>query len=199
MNYTIFPNVRLGKNVYIGDYVILGLPPAGKKGGEVETIIGDNAVIRSHTVIYAGNLIGDNFHAGHHVMVREENIIGNNVSIGTGTIVEHHVILENYVRVHSQAFIPEFSILEEGAWIGPNVVITNALYPFSPGAKDNLKGACIKKNAKVGANSTLLPGIVLGENCLIGAGSVVTKDVHAGTVVAGNPAGIINEINNLPY
>jgi acetyltransferase-like isoleucine patch superfamily enzyme len=199
MNYTIFPNVRLGKNVYIGDYVILGLPPAGEKSGEVETIIGDNAVIRSHTVIYAGNLIGDNFHAGHHVMVREENIIGNNVSIGTGTIVEHHVILENYVRVHSQAFIPEFSILEEGAWIGPNVVITNALYPFSPGVKDNLKGVCIKKNAKVGANSTLLPGIVLGENCLIGAGAVVTKDVPAGTVVAGNPAGIINEINNLPY
>jgi acetyltransferase-like isoleucine patch superfamily enzyme len=195
----IYPNVKLGENCVVEDFVILGKPPRGFREGEVDTVIGNNAVIRSHTVIYAGNKIGNNFSTGHHVMIREMNIIGNKVSIGTGTVLEHHVNLGNDVRIHSQAFIPEFTTVEEGAWIGPRVTITNARYPRSPGVKDALAGAQIKKHAKIGANSTLLPGVVLGENCLIGAGSVVTKDVAAGKVMAGNPARIINDISDLPY
>jgi len=199
MDYKIYPNVKIGNNVQIGAYVIIGLPPKGKADGELETVIGDNAIIRSHTVIYAGNKIGAGFQTGHLVMIREENVIGDQVSIGTGSVIEHHVLINDSVRIHSQAFIPEFCILEEGAWIGPNVVVTNALYPLSPGVNNNLKGAHIKKNAKVGANSTLLPGIILGEHCLVGAGSVVNKDVPAKKVVAGNPAQIINDLDNLPY
>ncbi len=199
MDYKIYPNVKIGNNVHIGNCVIIGLPPKGKADGELDTVIGDNAIIRSYTVIYAGNKIGADFQTGHLVMIREENVIGDQVSIGTGSVIEHHVLINDGVRIHSQAFIPEYCTLEEGAWIGPNVVVTNALYPLSPDAKSNLKGAHIKKNAKVGANSTLLPGITLGENCLVGAGSVVTKDVPAKKVVAGNPAQIINDLDNLPY
>jgi len=195
----IHPNVTLGKNVTLGDFVIIGEPPRGKNSGDLETIIGDNAVIRSHTVIYAGNVIGDDFQTGHHVMMREANTIGNHVSIGTNTVIEHHITMNNGVRVHSNVFIPEYSILYDGAWIGPNVVITNAMYPLSPDAKTNLKGATIHSHAKVGANSTLLPGITLGEQSLVGAGSVVTKDVAPYKVVVGNPATEINDIRNLPY
>jgi UDP-3-O-[3-hydroxymyristoyl] glucosamine N-acyltransferase len=128
-HYKLYPNVQLGLNVQIEDFVIIGKPPAGKKDGELITIIGDNAVIRSHTVIYAGNKIGDDFQTGHHVTIRENNEIGSNVSIGTGSCIEHHVGIANHVRIHSQAFIPEYSILKESCWIGPNVVLTNALYP----------------------------------------------------------------------
>ncbi len=77
-------------------------------------------------------------------MIRELNQIGDNVSIGTHSVIEHHVQIDDNVRVHSNAFIPEFSILEEGAWVGPNVVFTNALYPLSPQAKSNLKGSHLK-------------------------------------------------------
>lgn len=199
MNYKICPNVQIGKNAVIEDFVIIGVPPRGKKEGELSTVIGDDAVIRSHTVIYAGNRIGNNFQTGHHVMIREENEIGNNVSVGTSSVIEHHVKIGNGVRIHTQAFIPETSVLEDGAWIGPNAVITNAAYPLSPDAKKELKGAIIKKQAKIGANATLLPGVVIGENALVGAGSVVTKDVPANKVVAGNPATIINDVQNLPY
>ena len=199
MEYKIHPNVKIGKDAVIGEYVIIGEPPRGKKSGELPTVIGDGAVIRSHTVIYAGNTIGDNFQTGHHVLVREENSIGNNVSIGTSSVVEHHVILGNNVRIHTQAFVPEMSILEDGAWIGPNAVITNAAYPLSPNVKNELKGAIVKKNAKIGANATLLPGITIGENALVGAGAVVTKDVPSNKVVAGNPAKVINDVSNLPY
>ena len=199
MSPKIHPNVELGRNAVIEEYVIIGTPPRGKKPGELKTIIGDNAIIRSHTVIYAGNKIGNNFQTGHHVLVREENEIGNNVSIGSSSVVEHHVKIGSDVRIHTNAFVPETSILEEGCWLGPHVVITNALYPLSPNVKTELHGAIVKKNAKVGANATLLPGVTIGENSLVGAGAVVTKDVPANQVVAGNPAKVINSVANLPY
>lgn len=200
-NYKIYPNVKIGKNIEIGDYVIIGVPPRGKKSGELETIIGDNAVIRSHTVIYAGNIIGDNLQTGHAVMIREENEIGNSVSIGTHSVVEHHVKIGNGVRIHTQAFIPEYSILEDGSWVGPNVVFTNVYHPLCPKAKECMRGPTIKRNAKIGANATLLPDITIGENALVGAGSVVVDDVPDYMVVGGVPAKVIKSIHELtcPY
>ncbi len=194
MSNKIHENVELGEDPKIGDYCIIGIPKEDQK-----TTIGNKAVIRSHTTIYAGNNIGDNFQTGHAVNIRENNNIGNNVSIGTKTIIEHHVNIEDNVRIHSGVFIPEFTILKEGCWIGPCVVITNAKYPKSQYTKDNLQGVEIGKKAKIGANTTILPGIKIGENSLVGAGSVVTKDLPDNVVAAGNPARIIRNIDEVKY
>jgi acetyltransferase-like isoleucine patch superfamily enzyme/predicted protein tyrosine phosphatase len=190
----VFHGVTFGDDAIVGDFVIVGQPPRGKHAGDLETRIGARAVIRSHTVIYAGNVIGDDFQTGHGALVREENQIGNNVSIGSHTIVEHHVTIGDNVRLHSNVFVPEFSILEDDCWIGPNVVVTNARYPRSRSVKEQLRGATIKRGAKIGANATLLPGIVVGANALVGAGAVVTRDVPDGAVVAGNPARVVKRV-----
>ena len=195
--FKIYKNVKIGRNAIIQDFAIIGVPPKGKSDGELETIIGENSVIRSHTVIYAGNIIGNNFQTGHGASIREENKIGNDVSIGTKSVVEHHVEIGDGARIHSQAFVPEFCVLKKGCWIGPNAVLTNAPYPKSPDAKNNLKGVIVEEDAKIGANSTLLPGVVIGKNALVGAGSVVVKDVPKNRVVAGNPARIIKDIDSL--
>jgi len=194
----IHANVRFAGEHEVGAFCIVGLPFRGM-GDDTVTEIGADAVIRSHTVIYAGNRIGAGFQTGHGAFLRECNMIGDHVSIGTKTVVEHHVTIEHGVRVHSQAFIPEYCVLRTGAWIGPNVVLTNAKYPKSPGSKDDLKGVVVGENAKIGANTTVLPGVVIGANALVGAGSVVTADVPEGAVVVGNPARIVNRIENLPY
>lgn len=193
----ILPNVEIGQNIIIEDYCIIGVPFREYNGEK--TIIGDNSIIRSHTVIYAGNIIGNNFQTGNKANIRELNSIGDNVSIGTLSVIEHHVQIDNNVRIHSQAFISEYSTLKDGCWIGPNVVFTNALYPNSKNAKENLQGVTIEENAIVGANCTILPGICIKQKSLIGAGSVVTKDVSKKSVVVGNPARPINSIDKLPY
>jgi acetyltransferase-like isoleucine patch superfamily enzyme len=197
--YRIYKNVTLGEGTLVEDFSLVGVAPRGAQDGELPTTIGERAVIRSHTVIYAGNVIGRNFQTGNKVNIRESNRIGDNVSIGTLSVVEHHVDIGNNVRIHTQVFIPEFSVLEDGCWIGPNVVLTNAKYPLSPGVKDSLVGPVVRRNAKIGANATLLPGVVIGEGALVGAGAVVVRDVPAGAVVVGNPARVIRHVSDLPY
>ncbi len=189
----IYPHVQLGDNVTIEEYCIIGCPFKGYN--DEQTVIGDNAVIRSGTVIYAGNRIGDNFQTGNKANIRELNEIGSNVSVGTLSVIEHHVTIRDGARLHTQVFVPEYTVLEEGCWLGPNVVITNARFPKHPSAKNELKGAHILRNAKIGANSTLLPAVVIGENSLVGAGSVVTRNIPDNMIVAGNPAKTIREID----
>jgi len=192
----IHPNVRFGANHRIDDFVIIGAPPRETSPGELATSIGPNAIIRSHTIIYAGNTIGANFQTGHSVMIRECNEIGDDCSIGTHSNLEHHIMIGNRVRIHSHVFIPEYSILEDDAWVGPGAVFTNDLYPPTKNVSA-LKGPHLMAGARVGANVTLLPGVIIGRHALVGAGAVVVCDVPDGKVVVGNPARIIKDISEL--
>ena len=189
----IHPNVTLGEDVVVEDFCIIGLPFKGMKN--IQTIIGSGSIIRAGTYIYAGNKIGKNFQTGNKANIRELNQIGDDVSIGTLSVIEHHITIGNNVRIHSQVFVPEYSSLENDCWIGQNVVLTNARYPKHVSVKDELKGPLIKNNAKIGANTTILPGVKIGENSLIGAGCVVTKHVAPDTVVVGNPAKVLRKVD----
>jgi acetyltransferase-like isoleucine patch superfamily enzyme len=189
----MYPNVSLPDDAQIGPFVILGQPPRGHEPGGLALVLGAGAVVRSHTVIYAGNSIGAGLQTGHHVTIREMNMIGARFSIGTGSIVEHHVTIGEGVRLHSRVFVPEYSVLEDECWLGPGVMVTNARYPVSRRVKETLQGAHIERGAIIGANATLLPGVRIGAGALVGAGSVVTRDVPPRAVVAGNPARVIRE------
>lgn len=188
--------VRLGANPVLGEFVIIG-EWSNEAEHPPETIIGDNARIRSHTVIYAGVTAGRHFQTGHAALVREYTTTGDNVSIGSHTIVEHHVTIGHRVRIHSQAFIPEYCILEDDCWIGPRVVLTNAPHPRCVNLPECLSGVTIKRGAKIGANATILPGVTIGENALVGAGAVVSRDVAPEAVVAGPRARITGTIHDL--
>jgi acetyltransferase-like isoleucine patch superfamily enzyme len=192
----VHPWVVLPDDARIEPFAILGQPAAADPDG-APTTFGPGLLVRSHTVIYAANRVGGGFQTGHGALIREANEIGDRVSVGSHTVIEHHVTIGDRVRIHSDAFVPEFSVLEDDAWIGPAAVLTNARYPTSAGAKRSLEGPRIGARARLGANATVLPGVVVGAEALVGAGAVVTQDVPPGAVVVGNPARIIGHVRDL--
>jgi acetyltransferase-like isoleucine patch superfamily enzyme len=103
----------------------------------------------------------------------------------------------NRVRIHSGCFL-EMVTVEEDVFIGPNVVFTDDPHPMGcPRYTECRGGATVRRLARIGANSTILPGVVVGENALVGAGSVVVDDVPDGVVVVGNPARVIRRVDEL--
>ena len=206
----VLHGVRLGAGSRVGEYCIVGELAGGATtatakreavdGHEYQgpvTVIGEGALLRSHTVVYAGSRIGERFQTGHHVLVREDNEIGDDVSVGTGSVVEHHVRIGHRVRLHTGVFVPEYCVLEDDCWIGPRVVLTNAPFPRCPDVAACMRGVRVGRGAKLGANVTVLPGVTIGEDALVGAGAVVTSDVPPRAVVAGNPARVRGDLDGL--
>jgi acetyltransferase-like isoleucine patch superfamily enzyme len=192
----VFDSVRLGPEARVDAFVVLGVPPVASPAN-LETHIGEGCIIRSHTVIYAGNRIGDRFVTGHGALIREYNQIGEDVSVGSHAVIEHRVQIGRGVRIHTAAFVPEHTVLEDESWIGPHAVLTNARYPVSRGVKERLRGPLVRRGAMVGAGATLLSGVEIGAHALVGAGSVVVRDVPPGSVVLGNPARVVREVADL--
>ncbi len=184
--------IEVGPGAQIDEDVILGYPsPRLTKVGEVR--LGRGAKVRSGSVIYQAVKIGDDFQSGHQVVIREENQIGDSVSIWTHTVIDYGCRLGSRVKIHSNCYVAQFTVIEDDVFVAPGTVFANDKYPVSR----HLEGPHLKKGARVGVNVTLLPGVVIGEGALIGAGSVVTKDVPDRMVVLGNPARIVGTVDEI--
>jgi acetyltransferase-like isoleucine patch superfamily enzyme len=178
----------IGENAVIFDPVTIGFP-SRKNIGKRDfngVIIGNNAVIRSGTILYCDVLAGNSFSTGHNVMVREKTVIGDNVSLGTGVIIEGNCEIGSNSNLQSLVYIPTNSKIGNHVFIGPNAVLTNDKYP--PHGGQNLSGPTISDYAAIGANVTILPGVHIGKGSLVAAGSVVTRDVPEKTLAIGSPA-----------
>lgn len=117
--------------------------------------------------------------------------IGKDCNICAHTLIEGDVQIGDRVTIKSGVFIWDGTRVESDVFIGPNATFTNDLRPRSRIYPKKYCGVTLKRGASVGANATLLPGIVVGEKAMIGAGAVVTKDVPDRAVVVGNPAKIV--------
>lgn len=189
----IYPNVRLGKNVLIEDFSVIGYPPKGAAPGELETVIGDNTVIRSHTVIYAGTKIGAGCHIGHGTLIREHTEIGNKSSLGGHCYIEHHCKLGDNVRIQGKTGLAEYTICEDNVWIGPCVITTNTLHPTCTRAKECLHGPILREGCIIAAQVSIAPDVEIGRNAFVGLGAVVMRSVPDGAAVLGNPARKVGE------
>jgi acetyltransferase-like isoleucine patch superfamily enzyme len=127
--------------------------------------------------------------------------IGDDTKIGTFVEIQKGVKIGNRCKISSHTFICEGVTLEDGVFIGHGVMFTNDIFPRATAASGALQTEAdwkciptlVKRGASVGSNATLLCGITIGEGALVGAGSVVTKDVPPGAVVAGNPARVVKK------
>lgn len=190
------PKIKLGKDVKIEKGAIVGYLPS-RPIPDKSLIIGEKSYIRSGSIIYLGSKIGDNLQTGHNVVIREENQIGNNLCIWSNSIIDYGCIIGNNVKIHSNCYVAQYTTIEDEVFLAPGVIIANDIHPGCKLSAKCMKGPTIKKGAQIGVNVTILPFLTIGENALVGAGSVVTKDVPAYTVVVGNPARIRGKISEL--
>ncbi|MBU1626052.1 N-acetyltransferase [bacterium] len=186
----------LGNDVKLDDGVILGYK-TGRKVKDERLIIGDNAFIRSGSVIYFASRIGSGLETGHNVVIREENEIGDDFSIWSNSYIDYGCKIGNNVSLHVNVYIPQFTTIEDDVFMAPGVTMANDIHPGCPDARKCMRGPHIKRGVKIGVNVTIIPFITIGENCLIASGSVVTRDVPPNSVVMGNPARVAKSIHEL--
>ena len=138
--------------------------------------------------------IGEGTKIWHEQLVNlYECTIGKDCSIGAFVEIGEGVVVGDRVRIGSHVFIPGGVTIEDDAWIGPRVTFTNDKVPPSTGRK--WMKTLVKRKACIGAAVTVLPGVVVGEGCLVGAGAVVTKDVEPGVTVVGVPARCMTSVS----
>jgi len=159
--------------------------------------LGDDARLRSGTVLYAGSHIGARFETGHHVVVREECRIGDDVSVWSNTVVDYGCRIGDRVKVHSNCYLAQYTEILDDAFLAPGVTVANDLYPGQVESARMMSGPVVGAGAQIGVNVTLLPFVRIGDGCLVGAGSVVTHDLPPGTVAVGNPARVRGRVADL--
>ena len=148
--------------------------------------IGDHAVIRSGTIIYANTTIGHRFQCGHHVLIRAE------VTIGDRCVVHHKCTLEgcmrigNGVKIMAHVYMPSTTEIGNMVFIGPNTTFLNDKYPMR--CVREVRVARIEDHVSIGGGVTICPEVTVGRNSVIGAGAVVTRDVPPNTLAYGVPA-----------
>lgn len=198
----IHPDTVIGNHVRIDDNTVIGKLPMKAALSAVtreETlepcIIGDHCMIGAMTVIYRGCRL----HA--KVMVADLASLRENVEIGELTIIGRGVTVENKVRIGSrckletEAYITALSEIGDGCFIAPEVTFTNDNFLGRTQERFKFhKGVTMRRGARIGANVTVLPGLTLGEDALVAAGSIVTRDVPARKIVLGAPAKIWREV-----
>jgi acetyltransferase-like isoleucine patch superfamily enzyme len=164
---------------------VLGHPTSN--ANEEPLVLGAGVTIRAYAVLYQGTRIGAGAQIGHGALIREHNLLGEGVSVGSGAHLEPGNIVGDRSRIQSGCFL-EAANLGKDVFLGPHVVFTDDPHPPCPNWPLCQAGVTVGDGASIGGNATLLPGVSVGAGALVGGGSVVTRDVPAGMIVAGNPA-----------
>lgn|SRR5689334_3181671 len=192
----------IGNNVRIDDNTVIGKLPMKAALSAVTQdqtldpcIIGDECMIGAMVVIYRGCLVGTKVMVADMASLRENVEVGEYTIIGRGVTIENKVKVGSRCKLETEAYITALSEIGDGCFIAPEVTFTND--NFLGRTKDRFKyhkGVTMKRGARIGANTTVLPGLTLGEDALVAAGSVVTKDVPARKVVLGSPARVWRDV-----
>jgi acetyltransferase-like isoleucine patch superfamily enzyme len=193
---TIHEGTTIGENTIIYDGAVVGKAPKPAKTSTVKLdanipplTVGADVTIGSNCVIYRGAVIGSNTMIADLASVRENVEIGEYVIVGRGVTVENFVKIGNRTKIQSNSYITAYTTLEDHVFIAPCVTTTNDNFMGRTEERfDKIKGAHVKRGARVGGASIILPGITVAEETFVAAGALVTKDTEEKTIIKGVPA-----------
>jgi acetyltransferase-like isoleucine patch superfamily enzyme len=184
---------RIGEDCSLDPGVILGYRSA-RNIAHGPLILGARARVRSNTVIYEATTIGDGLETGHNVIIREENRIGDGLSIWNNSCIDYGCVIGNNVRIHNNVYVAQFTTIEDDVFLAPGVMSANDPHPIGTTC---MCGPTLRRGCRIGVNVTLLDHVVIGEGALIGAGSVVTRDIPPFTLAYGSPARPIKPVDEM--
>jgi acetyltransferase-like isoleucine patch superfamily enzyme len=197
----VYPGTVLGEGCKVLDYAVVGKQPtlsprSTAKREELPPLeLGAGTIVSTGAVVFAGTTIGERVIVGDQACVRERCAIGDDVVIGRGSLVENDTSVGALTKIQANAYITAYSLLEDNVFIAPCVVTTNDNFMGRTEKRHELvKGPTIRRGARIGGGSVLLPGIEIGEEAFVGAGAVVIRDVPPRALVVGNPARQIREV-----
>lgn len=203
-NVTVYPGTIIGDNVYIESNAVVGRQPRPAKNSTVKinepvppVQIGEGSTIGAGAVLYAGSYIGACCLVGDTAVIREKCSIEDSVIIGSGVIVENSVKVGQNTKIQSGCYITAYSNIDEQCFIAPMVTTTNDNFMGRTEERfKHIKGAIIKKGARVGGGSIILPGVTIAEESFIAAGAIVTRHTSSKKVYKGMPAGEVRDVPN---
>jgi len=186
----------IGAGTVIGDGSVLGRSPLPAATSTVKAqqelnplVIGKNCIIGTGVVVYRGTRIGDSCFLGDNSSVRENCKLGKAVLVGQRVVVENGVEIGDYTKIQTGAYITAATKIEERVFVAPMVTTTNDNYMGRTEKRFvSRRGPILKKGCRVGGGVTLLPGVTIGEEAFIAAGSIVTKDAPPYQLLMGAPA-----------
>ena len=198
----IHPGSIIGNNVRIDDHTVIGKLPMKAALSAVTQdqaldacVIEDDCMIGAMVVIYRGCTVRKKVMVADLASLRENVEVGEYTIIGRGVTIENKVRVGSRCKIETEAYVTALSEIGDGCFIAPEVTFTND--NFLGRTKDRFKyhkGVTMKRGARIGANVTVLPGLTLGEDALVAAGSVVTRDVPARKIVLGSPAKVWKDV-----
>ncbi|WP_442604287.1 DapH/DapD/GlmU-related protein [Paenibacillus sp. KN14-4R] len=198
----IYEGTKIGSNVHIQDHAVIGKQPSRAKNSILKpaatqppTMIGSGTTIGTSSIVYAGAVLGDNVFAADLCTIRERVTVGEGTIIGRGAAIENDCTVGSFCKLETNCYITAYSTIGNRVFIAPGVVTSND--NFIGRTKERLskmKGVTIKDGGRIGVGAITLPGIVIEAEGVAAAGSVVTKSVRAGEIVAGIPAKRLREV-----
>lgn len=192
----VHPNAAVGAGATLDAGVQVGYP-AGRAIAERLLLVGPGATLRSGTVLYEGSRIGGGLQTGHNVVIREENVLGVGVQVWSNSVIDYGCVIGDRVKIHSNCYVAQFTTIGDDCFLAPGVTIANDIHPGCAFSQPCMQGPTLEAGVQVGVNATLLPFIRIGAGAIIAAGAVVTANVPAGSVVAGNPARVVRQREEL--
>ena len=195
-------DVVVGGDVRIDDHAVLGKLPmraassATTKDAQFSPLeVGSGSIVGTGVVLYRGLKLGRRCLVADYATVREEVVVGDRTIVGRGVTIENECSIGRFVKLETECYITAYSTIEDRVFIAPGVTTSNDNYVGRTEArKKAFKGVTVKRGGRVGAGSVILPGKTIGEDALVAAGSVVTRDVPARKVVMGSPARVVRDV-----
>lgn len=198
---TIHEGAVIGAGTVIAEGAVVGRRPAlsprsTAKGGPLPGLeVGEKCIIGCNAVLMAGSKLANGVIVGDGAGIRERCTVGEGSVVGRNVTVENDTTIGARVKIQSGAYVTAYVTLEDDVFIAPMVVTTNDNYMGRTDKRlTELKGATVRRGARVGGGTHILPGIEIGEEAFIATGAVVTKNVPAKTLVMGVPAKVVRDV-----